>query len=110
MLLFPKLKNQLFGSQYQIHINNIDELKNSKVFRNSEIEILPIQEKSLENTYINRCTRVRGKIYIYSITLWSESNFGSWFMTGYFNECEISHDEETAIKLDRLSIINQLDI
>lgn len=35
MLLFPKLKNQLFGSQYQILYNNIDELQNSKVFRNS---------------------------------------------------------------------------
>lgn len=109
MLLFPSLKNQLFGSRYQILYNNIDELKNSKVFRNSEIKILSIQEKPLENTYINRWTRVRGKIYIFSINLWNESP-DSWFMTGYFNECEISYDMEIALKLDRLYELNQLDI
>lgn len=96
MLLFPSLKNQLFNSRYYILNNNIDELQNSKVFRNFQINVISIQDRPLESTYISRWTRVRGKIYIYSINLWNES--------------EISNDMEDALKLDRLYELDKLDI
>lgn len=57
MLLFPSLKNQLFNSRYYILNNNIDELQNSKVFRNFQINVISIQDRPLESTYISRWTR-----------------------------------------------------
>lgn len=99
----------------------LDELKNSKVFRNCQIIIaqystLPMPPRWPIGDGVfgvgqggDKWTRFKGKIYLYSISL-DTWNGGEFYISGNFDECEVSYNMETALKLDRLSIINQLDI
>ena len=131
--MFPKIKTKLENTKYagvqgpvykriigSDLYEYLDELQNSKVFRNCEIEIVP------EDTFgamqsaqpIDRWTRFRGKIYLSFIQEYSISAFPGgytnpnreFYICGNFNDCSVSHDEETAIKLDRLYELSKLDI
>lgn len=95
----------------------LGELKNSKVFRNSKIELinfrLSADRDKFQGVRINKWTRFTGSLYIHSISvLPSILDFKPdvYIISGYFDDCKISHDKETAIKLDRLYELNKLDI
>ena len=94
----------------------LDELQNSPVFRNSEIEIVlsrGVTRLKIWTTPVTKWTRFSGKIYLYSICL---SVYSSWngddrfYISGNFDDRKISHDKETALRLDRLYELNKLDI
>ena len=87
----------------------LDELKNSKVFRNCQIIINPIATSEPPRWPIDKWTRFKGKIYLYSISL-DTWNGGELYISGEFDHCEFSYDMETAIKLDRLYELNKLEI
>ena len=86
----------------------LDELKNSKVFRNCQVIINPITTSESPRWPIDKWTRFRGKIYLYSISL--DTWIGDFYISGNFDDCEFSYDMETAIKIDRLYELNKLGI
>ena len=98
----------------------LDELQNSKVFRNSQIEIvtkIPVSIK-ITTKRIDKWCRFKGKIYLYSISL--VHSYSAWngpppfqgvfYIRGNFDEAEFIETQEKCIDFDRVSIINQLDI
>jgi hypothetical protein len=85
----------------------LDELKNSKLFRNCQIIIAQYSTlPMLPRWPVDKWTRFKGKIYLHSIS-W---NGGGFYISGEFDHCEFSYDMETAIKLDRLYELDKLDV
>lgn len=113
--MFPTLKNQL-EKDYRISgdrlYDYLDELQNSKVFRNSEIEIVSSQLGYLKITTerIDKWCRFKGKIYLYSISLVHPPPTQIFYIRGNFDKAEFIETQEKCINFDRLSIIDQLDI
>ena len=124
--MFPKLKTKLENSEkfidgYQSLIGkelleHFEELRSSKIFRDCEIYGVDLRDSkpSGELRYIpkSKWSRLRGKIYIYSISLDTspDPECLEYVIFGYLNECKFSHDRETALRLDRLYELSKLDI
>lgn len=112
----------ILGSELKDYLG---ELRESKVFRNSKIdlvlfvpsEVLSVKvvedREKFQGINVNKWTRFTGSVFIHSISLLPSilhSQPDVYIIGGYFDDCKISHDEETAIKLDRLYELNKLDI
>ena len=108
--MFPTLKNQL-EKDYRISgdklYDYLDELQNSKVFRNCQIIIEQSGWSSTKRIY--KWCRFKGKIYLYSLV--HPPPFEAvFYIRGNFDEVEFIETQEKCIDFDRVSIINQLDI
>lgn len=106
---------QINGKSFQVKTLKIDE-----DFRFSEIEIILDRGTTRLKIWtepITKWTRFKGKVYLSSISL---GNYSTWngdppsrkefYISGNFDRCKISHDMETAIKLDRLYELDKLDV